>query len=125
MTSEEPTHSTAASQDQPALRTDAPAPPAAPPSVIHRHPVGVAVGSGLIGLVVGAFGAATLAGLCGPPPPPPGWGPPPPGAWGPPPPPPPFAVHPPPGAWGPPPGQPQQPPGPPPAPATPAPPPSR
>ncbi|WP_142280712.1 hypothetical protein [Mycobacterium saskatchewanense] len=107
MTSEEPTHSTAASQDQPALRTDAPAPPAAPPSVIHRHPVGVAVGSGLIGLVVGAFGAATLAGLCGPPPPPPGWGPPPPGAWGPPP------------------GQPQQPPGPPPAPATPAPPPSR
>ncbi|MCV7442332.1 hypothetical protein H7K33_08855 [Mycobacterium paraense] len=82
--------------------------PAAPPSVLHRHPVGVAVGSGLAGLVVGAFGAATLIGLWAPPSLPPGLGlpPPPAGAWGPPP----FAWHPPP-PWAapPPPGQPPQP----------------
>ncbi|WP_156763992.1 hypothetical protein [Mycobacterium sp. 852002-50816_SCH5313054-b] len=85
--------------------------PATPPSVLHRHPAGVAVGSGLAGLVVGAFGAATLIGLWAPPSPPPGFGfpPPPAGAWGPPP-PPPFAWHPPPPWAGPPPpGQPPQP----------------
>ncbi|MCV7092361.1 hypothetical protein, partial [Mycobacterium interjectum] len=59
MTVEEPTPST---------------PPATPPSILHRHPVGVAVGSGLAGLVVGAFGAATLIGLWAPAAPPPGFG---------------------------------------------------
>lgn len=97
MTVEEPTHTT---------------PPATPPSVVQRHPVGVAVASGLAGLVVGAFGAATLIGLWAPTAPP-GFGfppPPPASAWGPAPPPPPFAWHPPP-PWAvpPPPGQPPQP----------------
>ncbi|MCV6969479.1 hypothetical protein [Mycobacterium bohemicum] len=84
MTGQESTHSTFA-QGEPAVR-DAPTTPAEPrPSVVHRHPVGVAIASGLAGLVVGAFGAAGLVGLWAPPPPPPGWGPPPPppGAWGP------------------------------------------
>lgn len=65
-------------------------------SIAHRHPVGLAAGSGLLGLVVGAFGAAMLIGLWAPTPPPPGWGVPPPPAWG-------FPPPAPPGAWGPPP----------------------
>ncbi len=50
--------------------------PAGPPrsSILHRHPLGVAVASGLVGLIVGAFGAAILIGLWLPTPPPPGFG---------------------------------------------------
>ncbi|WP_197516993.1 HAMP domain-containing sensor histidine kinase [Mycobacterium sp. E2699] len=63
MTAEESTHT-------PEPATPAPYPEPAPASsVLHRHPVGVAVGTGLAGLVVGAFGAATLIGLWAPPPP--------------------------------------------------------
>lgn len=137
MTAEESTYSKfgQAAGERSAVADPGPAAVAPPASLAHRHPIGVAVVTGLTGLVVGAFGAATLIGLWAPPPPP-GWGPPPPppGAWGPPP--PPFAWHPPPpppGAFGfpPPAGRPAPPEIPPPpgppgaspsAPATPAPP---
>ncbi|OMC46785.1 hypothetical protein [Mycobacterium sp. IS-1264] len=65
------------------------------PSVVQRHPVGVAVGAGAAGLIVGAILTALLLplawgpppgpfGMPPPPPPPPAWAIPP--GWGPPPP---------------------------------------
>ncbi|WP_163748226.1 hypothetical protein [Mycobacterium noviomagense] len=87
-------------------------PPAPTPSIVRRHPVGVAVGTGVAGLIAGAILTATLLPVwwmlfAGPPPPapfdmapppPPGWVMPP-GAWGAPPPPPGPAFAPPPGNW--------------------------
>ena len=139
MIGDERAHSTAVSSAGEGPARSEPATLNGPPrsSVLDRHPLGVAVATGVVGLVVGAFGAATLIGLWMPPPRPPGFGfPPPPGALGPPPPPPPFGMHPPPpGPFGfpPPPGQQPQPgipgpsgaPGAPPSAATTPPPPSR
>jgi hypothetical protein len=73
-------------------------PSAAKPSFLQRHPVSVPLGTGIAGLIVGAFVAVALLPLWVPFPPPPPYGfpPPPPGAWG----------APPPGTWGPPPSPP-------------------
>lgn len=93
---------TRAGDDQPAA-LPGPATGVAKSSIVQRHPIGVAVTTGVAGLVLGEIAAAALLLLWTPepapvacefPPAPAGaWaGPPPPFGWGPPPPPP--------GAWG-------------------------